>query len=73
MSKPFADGKSTGDSRISGARGVATLTEGRDATFSVKQFFLLTENEATQDALLSTESIEVRPLVPKGVLSLRQT
>ena len=28
---------------------------------------LLTENEAPQDALLSTESIEVRPLVPKGI------
>ena len=36
-------------------------------------FLLLTENEAPQDALLSTESIEVRPLVPKGVLSVRQT
>ena len=35
-------------------------------------FLLLTENEAPQDALLSTESIEVRPLVPKGLLSLRQ-
>ena len=53
--------------------GVATLTERSDATFSVKQFFLLTENEAPQDALLSTESIEVRPLVPKGILSVRQT
>jgi len=30
--------------------GVATLTEGRDETFSVWQFFLLTENEAPQDA-----------------------
>ena len=36
-------------------------------------FLLLTENEAPQDALLSTESIEVRPLVPKGILSVRQT
>ena len=36
-------------------------------------FLLLTENEAPQDALLSTESIEVRPLVPKGILSARQT
>ena len=35
-------------------------------------FLLLTENEAPQDALLSTESIEVRPLVPKGILSVRQ-
>ncbi|WP_254410458.1 hypothetical protein, partial [Campylobacter coli] len=33
----------------------------------------LTGNEAPQDALLSTESIEVRPLVPKGFLSVRQT
>ena len=33
-------------------------------------FLLLTENEAPQDALLSTESIEVRPLVPKGILRL---
>ena len=32
-------------------------------------FLLLTENEAPQGALLSTESIEVRPLVPKGVCS----
>ena len=36
-------------------------------------FLLLTGNEAPQDALLSTESIEVRPLVPKGILSVRQT
>ena len=36
-------------------------------------FLLLTENEAPQDALLSIESIEVRPLVPKGILSVRQT
>ena len=36
-------------------------------------FLLLTENTAPQDALLSTESIEVRPLVPKGILSVRQT
>ena len=35
-------------------------------------FLLLTGNEAPQDALLSTESIEVRPLVPKGILSVRQ-
>ena len=34
----FADGKSTRDSRFSGARGVATLTKRSDATFSVKQF-----------------------------------
>ena len=52
---------------------VAPLTEQSDETFSVWQFFLLTENEAPQDALLSTESIEVRPLVPKGILSVRQT
>ena len=37
------------------------------------RFLLLTGNEAPQDALLSTESIEVRPLVPKGILSVRQT
>ena len=53
--------------------GVAPLTERSDATFSVRQFFLPTGNEAPQDALLSTESIEVRPFVPKGLLSLRQT
>ena len=29
---------STGDSRISGARGAAPLTEGRDKTFPVGQF-----------------------------------
>ena len=35
----FADGKYTGDSRFSGARGgVATLTEGRDEAFPVGQF-----------------------------------
>jgi len=39
LSKPFADGKYTGDSRFSGARGVATLTEQSDATFSVMQLF----------------------------------
>ena len=52
---------------------VTPLTEQSDETFSVWQFFLLTENEAPQDALLSIESIEVRPLVPKGILSVRQT
>ena len=52
---------------------VAPLTEQSDETFPVWQFFLLTENEAPQDALLSIESIEVRPLVPKGILSVRQT
>ena len=36
-------------------------------------FSLPTGNKAPQDALLSTESIEVRPLVPKGILSVRQT
>ena len=39
-------------------------------------FLLLTGNEAPQDALLSIESIEVRPLVPKGIcsgLTSRQT
>ena len=34
---------------------------------------LSTGKEAPQDALLSTESIEVRHLVPKGFLSIRQT
>ena len=48
---------------------VAPLTERSDATFEVIQFFLLTENEAPQDARYSRyESIEVRPLVPKGIL-----
>ena len=32
---------------------------------------LLTENEATRDALLSIESTEVHHLVPKGFLSVR--
>ena len=54
--------------------GVATLTERSDETFSVGQFFLLTGNEAPQDArYFRQESIEVRPLVPKGILSVRQT
>ena len=39
--------------------------------FRSSSFSLLTGNEAPQDALLSTESIEVRPLVPKGILSVR--
>ena len=35
--------------------------------------FLLTENEAPQDARYSRlESIEVRPLVPKGIFALGQ-
>ena len=36
----LADGKSTGDSRFSGAKkgGAATLTERSDTTFGVKQF-----------------------------------
>ena len=50
--------------------GVAPLTEQGDETFSVIQLFLLTESEVTRDALLSTESIEVRPLVPKVILSV---
>ena len=52
---------------------VAPLTEQSDETFSVWQFFLLTESEAPQDArYFRQESIEVRPLVPKGILSVRQ-
>ena len=47
----FADGKSTGDSRTSGARGgVATLTERSDEHSRSSSFLLLTENEAPQDA-----------------------
>lgn len=38
---------------IAAQGGVATLTERSDATFSVKQFFLLTENETPQDARYS--------------------
>ena len=41
--------------------GIATLTEASDATFSVKQFFMITKNEAPQDARRSRqENIEVR-------------
>ena len=48
--------------------GVATLTERSDATFEVMQFSSADENEAPQDARYSRqESIEVRPLVPKGI------
>ena len=43
---------------------ILTITTDIKSSFS-----LLTGNEAPQDALLSTESIEVRPLVPKGILS----
>ena len=46
----FADGKSTGDSRMSGARGVAALSERSDGNILDLLVFLLTENEATQDA-----------------------
>ena len=53
MSNPFVDGKSTGNSRFSGARGVGTLTEESDEAFSVMQIFLLTDNEAPQDARYS--------------------
>ena len=55
--------------------GVATLTERSDAAYSRScSILLLTENEAPQDARYSRqESIEVRPLVPKGILSVRQT
>ena len=50
--------------------GVATLTERSDATFEVMQFSSADENEAPQDARYSRqESIEVRPLVPKGIFS----
>lgn len=42
----------SGDSRISGAGGVATLAGGRDGTRS-GSFSLLTGNEATQDARYS--------------------
>ena len=54
--------------------GVATLTERSDATFEVMQFSSADENKAPQDARYSRqESIEVRPFVPKGILSVRQT
>lgn len=54
--------------------GVATLTERSDATFEVMQFSSADENEAPQDARYSRqESIEVRPLVPKGIFQLRKT
>ncbi len=50
---------------------VAALTEGRDATFPVKQFFLPAENKATQNTrYFRQESIEVRPFVPKGFCSI---
>ena len=53
---------------------VAPLTERSVETFSVGQFSSADENEAPQDARYSRqESIEVRPLVPKGILSVRQT
>ena len=54
--------------------GVATLTERSDATSRSVSFLLLTESEAPQDArYFRQESIEVRPFVPKGILSARQT
>ena len=47
--------------------GVATLTEGRDANILGHAVFLLTENEATQDArYFRQESIEVRPSFRQG-------
>ena len=39
-----------GIAQLGAQGGVATLTEQSDETFSVWQFFLLTENEAPQDA-----------------------
>jgi len=38
LSKPFADGKSTGIAALAVQGGVATLTERSDATFAGKQF-----------------------------------
>jgi len=50
------------------------LTERSDETFSVMQLFMLTENEAPQDARYSRQkSTEVRPLVTKWILSVRKT
>ena len=46
----------------------AVGAERSDATFEVMQFSSADENEAPQDARYSRqESIEVRPLVPKGI------
>ena len=45
-----------------------------NSNFTISQFFMLTENEAPQGARYSRqESIDVHPLVPKGILSVRQT
>ena len=53
--------------------GVATLTEQGDWHSRSCSFFLRS-NEARQDArYFRQKSIEVRPLVPKGILSVRQT
>ena len=52
---------------------VAPLTEQSDETFSVGQFFLCRPGmKLRRTHILSTESIEVRTLVPKGILSVRQ-
>ena len=53
--------------------GVATLSEGRDGTFP-SAGFPLTEKKAPQEARYSRqERIEVRPFVPKGFSTSRQT
>ena len=67
LSKPLADGKSTSDSRFSGARGVAALRKVVAEHSPSCSFLLLTENAATRDALLWTESIKVRLFVTKDI------
>ena len=59
--KTVCRGKSTGDSRFRGARGCSHLDGSKVTQHSRSvSFLLLRSNEATRDALLSTESIEVR-------------
>ena len=73
LSKSFADGKSTGDSRFSGTMGCCHWRKIVTKHSRPGSFFLPTGNEAPQGARYSRqESIEVRLLVPKGLLSVRQ-
>ena len=72
LSKSFADGKSTGDSRFSGTMGCCHWRKIVTKHSRPGSFFLPTGNEAPQGARYSRqESIEVRLLVPKGLLSVR--
>ena len=55
----FADGKSTGDSCFSGARGCSHLTERSDETFSVMQFLSADREMCIRDRIRADSTMEI--------------